>query len=1838
MLNHKATATGWLLAMAQAMAYVIVCGMAPPSAQGQTFACSPPAANPIVCENSKSGNPSSEWDIVGAGDPSLQGFATDISVNQGQTVHFKIETDAAAYHLDIYRMGYYNGMGARKITTVVPSVPLPQTQPDCLSDITTGLLDCGNWAESASWAVPPDAVSGIYFAKLVREDTGGASHIVFIVRADAGGSDLLFKTSDTTWQAYNSYGGSSLYDGPNGRAYKVSYNRPFNDRGNTGGPSSTWVFSAEYPMVRWLESNGYNVSYFTSMDSDRYGTKILEHKTFLSVGHDEYWSGAERANVEAARAAGVHLAFFSGNEVFWKTRWENSIDGTNTSYRTLVCYKETLAGQPIDPADPPTWTGTWRDPRFSPPADGGRPENALTGTLFRVNGPRNDAIEVPAIYGKMRFWRHTNIAALSPNTTATLPDGTLGYEWDEAPDNGVGPAGLIKLSSVAINISTTVLLDYGATYGTGTATHSLTLYRSASGALVFGAGTIQWSWGLDSTHDNGNSPPDVNMQQATVNLFADMGVQPATLQSGLIPATASTDVIAPTSIVSSPTPGSSPVLGYPVTITGTATDAGGGVVGGVEVSVDGGATWHQAFGLENWSYSWTPGVLGTVTLMSRAVDDSGNLEVPSSGVAVNVVPGTIPYSLWTNAAVPQVASAGDTKAVEVGVKFSSDVSGYITGLRFYKGSANTGTHTGHLWTGTGTLLAGVVFTNETPLGWQQVSFSAPVPITANTVYVASYHTDAGAYAVDQNYFASSGYDNPPLHALANGINGANGVYAYGPSSFPTQTYASSNYWVDVVFAITASDTIPPNLSAVQATGITINGALITWSSDEPASSQVEYGTTNDENEISYTSATLVDPSLVTGHTVSLSGLAPSTLYHYRVKSMDNSGNLATSGDFTFTTATPDTTPPALGAIQATALTRSEAVILWSSDEPADSQVEYGTTTAYGSATPLDPTLVTSHIVSLSGLAPSTLYHYRVKSKDGSGNPAASADYTFTTTANLSLWTDATVPAVASQGDTSSVELGFKFRSDVSGYIVGLRFYKGSANTGTHIGNLWTAAGTPLASAAFTNETASGWQQVFFSSPVAITANTVYVASYHANVGGYSVTRNYFVSGYDNAPLHALADGASGSDGVYLYGAGGFPTQTNASTNYWVDVVFSASDQIPPVLSAVQATGVTSRKATVTWSSDEPADSQVEYGTTTAYGNAAALNSTLVTSHTVSMNGLAASTLYHFRVKSRDASINLAASADFTFTTAPPDLTPPGLSAIQATGVTGSEAMILWSTDEPADSQVEYGTTTAYGNSTPLNSTLVTSHMILLSGLAANTLYHYHVESRDDSGNLAVSSDFTFTTTDAVSLWTSATVPAVASQGDTKAVEVGVKFRSDVSGYIVGLRFYKGGANTGTHTGHLWTSSGTLMASAIFINETASGWQQVFFSAPVPIIANTVYVASYHSDVGGYSVNQNYFASSGYDNPPLHALANGINGGNGVYAYGSAFPTQTYLSTNYWMDILFSVSGVDTVPPTLSGVQATGITTGGATILWSTDEPADSQVEYGTTTAYGSVTPLNATLVASHTISISGLAGSTLYHFHVKSKDSSGNPAVSADFTFTTATPDTTAPVLSAIQATAITRSGATILWSSDEPADSQVEYGTTTSYGSTTTLDPTLATSHTVSLSGLAASTLYHYRVKSRDGSGNPAVSADFTFTTTTVYSLWTNATLPAVASQGDTKAVEVGVKFRSDVSGYIVGLRFYKGGANTGTHIGNLWTSTGTLLASATFTGETASGWQQVFFSSPVPITANTVYVASYHTNVGGYSVTRNYFASGYNNAPLHALADGANGGDGVYLYGAGG
>ncbi|NKM25162.1 N,N-dimethylformamidase beta subunit family domain-containing protein [Rhizobium laguerreae] len=774
----------------------------------QNLAAAAAASNLIVLENQKQGNPESEWGIDGAGSSNIEGFATDISVDNGKTISFKINTNSTNYRIDIYRLGYYGGMGARKVDTIQHTGL--QNQPNPLRNASTGTVDAGNWAVSASWTVPEDSVSGVYIAKLVRQDgTSGQNHIPFIVRDDDSRSDIVFQTADQTWQAYNGWGGANFYGGNGpatgqgaGRAYAVSYNRPIATRGGVGtvaGPQD-YLFGAEYAGIYWLEQNGYDVSYLSGVDVDRYGSLLLNHKTYIDAGHDEYWSGQQRTNVEAARDAGVNLMFWSGNEVYWRTRWGNAYSADGTPYRTLISYKETWSpSASIDPSN--EWTGTFRDPRLSPPAvGGGNPENSLTGQLFQVDdvGSNLQAIKVGYDDANLRFWRNTSVANLQPGQTATLTKNYLGYEWDEAVDNGFDPAGLVKLSSTTLPVST-YLLDYGNTTGNGTATHNLTLYRAPSGALVFGAGTVYWTWGLSDNHDLTATPTDPRVQQAMINLLADMGIQPGTLQSGLVAATASSDQVAPTSVISVP---ATATVGSTVTITGTAADTGGGVIAGVEVSTDNGASWHPATGDENWTYSWSPQVVGSYTIRSRAVDDNINLETPSAGRTVTVSGPS--YTSLFGAATPAVVNTNDASAVELGVRFQTSVAGTVSGIRFYKGSQDTGTHTGSLWSSTGTRIATLTFSNETASGWQAANFSSPVALTPGQTYTASYHTNAGRYSTTTNYFVSN-VTSGPLTAPASG----NGVYRYGSTSlYPTATFAETNYWVDVMFNPSASNTTP----------------------------------------------------------------------------------------------------------------------------------------------------------------------------------------------------------------------------------------------------------------------------------------------------------------------------------------------------------------------------------------------------------------------------------------------------------------------------------------------------------------------------------------------------------------------------------------------------------------------------------------------------------------------------------------------------------------------------------------------------------------------------------------------------------------------------------------------------------------------------------------------------------------------------------------------------------------------------------------------------------------------------------------------------------------------
>ena len=435
----RATAVHMIVSLALVATAIVVptLVMTVPAA-ASTNPCAAPVVNQVACENTQPGTPN--WQ-VNSDDPTIAGFTTDISSTAGGTVAFKVNTNASSYAVYIFRLGYYGGVGARQVATL--NVGTKTTQPACKVDPTTSMTDCGNWAVTATWNVPTTAVSGLYYAVLHRNDTGGENEMAFVIRNDSSHSDILYQTSDETWQAYNAYGGDSLYTGTgpgaNGASYAVSYNRPLSGQGD-----ENFIFNAEFPTLYFLEQNGYDVSYTTDADTARRGNLITNHKVFMSVGHDEYWSNEQRNNVQSALAAGVNAAFLTGNDVFWKTRWANSIDTSNTPWRTVICYKETLPGQKIDPTS--TWTGTWRDPRFSPPSDGGKPENSLLGQIFQMNGYRSDSLQVPAAYGKMRLWRDTPLTTMAAGSTYTFQPGTLGYEWDTVQDNGFQPAGVAKLS------------------------------------------------------------------------------------------------------------------------------------------------------------------------------------------------------------------------------------------------------------------------------------------------------------------------------------------------------------------------------------------------------------------------------------------------------------------------------------------------------------------------------------------------------------------------------------------------------------------------------------------------------------------------------------------------------------------------------------------------------------------------------------------------------------------------------------------------------------------------------------------------------------------------------------------------------------------------------------------------------------------------------------------------------------------------------------------------------------------------------------------------------------------------------------------------------------------------------------------------------------------------------------------------------------------------------------------------------------------------------------------------------------------------------------------------
>ncbi|MEY9926169.1 hypothetical protein ABH926_000791 [Catenulispora sp. GP43] len=431
-----------------------------------------------------------------------------------------------------------------------------------------------------------------------------------------------------------------------------------------------------------------------------------------------------------------------------------------------------------------------------------------------------------------------------------------------------------------------------------------------------------------------------------------------------------------------------------------------------------------------------------------------------------------PCSLFPSSSTPGTADSGDPYSVVVGVKVTPSSDGRIDGVRFYKTSANSGVHTGSLWTSDGTLLATGTFTNETASGWQTLLFANPVPVRAGVTYVASYHAPAGHYSYDVGYFLNGPAGQAPITAPADGVSGGNGVYTYdGASAFPNLSHNAANYWVDVVYddgdVPTSAPTVSSETPADRATGVAAAAP------------------------VSATFSAPVDASTMRFSLTDASGTQVP-------------GTVSYNADATTATFTPGTQLP-------------------------------------------------------SG----TVFTASVQASDAWGNAMGDPDtWTFTTNnapptyaCPCSLFGSGATPAVADSNDPNSVELGVRFAPAVNGTVTGIRFYKGASNTGTHTGTLWNSSTeTAMATGTFTDETADGWQTMTFSTPVAVTAGTTYVASYHAPAGKYAYTTGYFSYTHQNYPLTAPA-----SNGTYGYGSSPtFPGASGAGTNYWVDVVFTAS--------------------------------------------------------------------------------------------------------------------------------------------------------------------------------------------------------------------------------------------------------------------------------------------------------------------------------------------------------------------------------------------------------------------------------------------------------------------------------------------------------------------------------------------------------------------------------------------------------------------------------------------------------------------------------------------------------
>jgi hypothetical protein len=428
---------------------------------------------------------SSQWTRTKA----IEGYAGRTSVNQGEPITLHISSSFPSYDVNIYRVGWYGGNGARLQLSVrgLTGVTYPVPAPDA-----NGMVDAG-WP--VAYTVQTDATwtSGVYLAWLSQAgSTNLTSYIFFVVRNDGAAADILYPIPTTTYQAYNAWGGKSLYDynSAGGRAAMVSYNRPYDQNDGSG-----LFFPGDYHMVRWLEKEGYNVTYATSEDIEAKPNLMDGRKVFLSNFHDEYWSSTMRQHLTAWRDGGKDLAFFDSNNIYWQIRYAPSADGVPN--RVIICYKDRALDPMSGSATPELTTVRFRD------APVNQPENALLGTMFdNVIGYGE---HTPWVVSDASHWIYAGTGVQNGDSIPYL----IGYEFDRLWMNGFAPPNLEVIATSPVSFPQIGI----------NSVHHAVIYTAQSGAMVFNAGTNYWPYLL---FGNWNWPGDARVGQMTRNILNRM--------------------------------------------------------------------------------------------------------------------------------------------------------------------------------------------------------------------------------------------------------------------------------------------------------------------------------------------------------------------------------------------------------------------------------------------------------------------------------------------------------------------------------------------------------------------------------------------------------------------------------------------------------------------------------------------------------------------------------------------------------------------------------------------------------------------------------------------------------------------------------------------------------------------------------------------------------------------------------------------------------------------------------------------------------------------------------------------------------------------------------------------------------------------------------------------------------------------------------------------------------------------------------------------------------------------------------------------------------------------